>query len=99
MQHRVCVADVEDLAAESATARVLVTDAFFAIDVDGAGMFGVEAARVLLPYDVLHDGEHVDHAFIEEDFGVVDVGLSNTYVAVVDVIDAIAVAQPARDGN
>jgi hypothetical protein len=65
----------------------------FAIYVGGAFMLGI-MRWVYLTFDQFaHDGEHVVFAFIDEDLGVVYIGLSHLHVAVVNMVDPIARAE------
>ena len=52
---------------------------------------------ILLPHQFLHDREHVDVAFVDEDFGVFHVRLHHLRVAIMHVVDAVAGSEVAAD--
>ena len=60
-------------------------------------MLRVEGAGVPLPHQLLHHREHVHLALVGEDLGVLDGRPPHPDVAVVDVVDAVALPEPAAD--
>src|SRR5215831_16155627 len=82
LEHRSRVADVVSEAGISAPAGVIrVETRTFAVGVKGAWVLRVYKPRILLAHELLHDGEHVDLAFIDEHFGVFLIGFLHADVA------------------
>src|SRR5260370_32631918 len=100
LQHGPGIGDVEDLARESTPAGIHVPDGgALAVEVEGTRVLGIDRARVPLPNQLPHHAEEVPLAVVEEHLRVVNVGPADDDVAEVDVVDAVALAEPAASGH
>src|SRR6266498_2984166 len=99
LQHRLGVAHVINLTAESAAAHLRI-DALngvaLAVVIDGARVFGIKSARIFLPHEFTHHREHIDLSLVQKHLGVFFIRLSDHDVAEMDMVNAITRAEIPR---